>query len=413
MTVGKPDLVMLTGRFPYGEAVLRGELAVTAESFDRVFVVPSRPGGDAAEVPNNATVVDLGWKKGWSHSEKRDALRSRLALRIIARTLRHPSNWGAYAERARTYLDILAENLLKAKRLAGWVEENDLRDAVFYDFWFENCTLALAALRDLGAIHCAVSRAHRFDVFDFDESGLRRVPFREFKAEHLDAIFAIAEDSAAYMRERVGANAAKVRLARLGVTSPPSHPEAASDPPLIVSCSTLIPRKRVHLIPEVLRACDRPLRWVHFGDGTERERVERAAASLPDAVTWELRGWVDNAAIRDFYARQAASAFLSLSLSEGVPVSMMEAQSYGTPIVSLDVGSVSEIVQAGSGVLLSPSSSIEEVAEALSGALDPGRFDADRIRLLFASRFNASANYREFADALVELWSRNVLPTMS
>jgi glycosyltransferase involved in cell wall biosynthesis len=405
MTADKPDLVMLTGRFPYGEAVLRGELAVTAPRFDWVFVVPSRPGGEVVQMPENARVVDLGWKAGWSRRQKRRALTSRLALRILARTLRRPTNWRAYAGSARAYLDILAQNLLKARSLAAWVEENGLRDALFYDFWFENSTLALAALRDRGAIRCAVARAHRFDAFDFDESGLRRVPFREFKAEHLDAIFPIAEDSATYMRERIGSNAGKVRLARLGVTFPPAYPEGPCDPPLVVSCSTLIPRKRVHLIPETLRACGRPLRWVHFGDGPERGRVEAAAAALPDNVTWELRGWVDNAEIRDFYASTAVSALLSLSLSEGVPVSMMEAQSFGIPIVSLAVGGVPEVVQAGTGVLVPADSSVEEIAEALAGALSPGSFDADRIRAIFASRFDASANYREFADALLALWA--------
>lgn len=404
MTAVKPDLVMLTGRFPYGEAVLRGELAVTAKSFERVFVIPSRPGGEAVEMPENARLVDLGWKAGWSRQEKLDVLRSRLAVRIAGRTLRHPSNWSAYGSGARVYLDLLAENLLKAQSLEAWVVENRLGEALFYDFWFENSTLALAALRSQDVIRCAVARAHRFDVFDFDDAGLRRVPFREFKAAHLDAIFPIAEESAAYMRERVGGDAAKVRLARLGVTFPPSYPRTPSNPPLVVSCSTLIPRKRVHLIPEVLQACDRPLHWVHFGDGSERERVEEAARDLlPDTVTWELRGWVDNAAIRNFYAEHAVSAFLSLSLSEGVPISMMEAQSYGVPIVALAAGSVAEIVRDGTGVLLEPESSLEAIAEALAGAIGPGRFDAERIRSLFASRFDASTNYREFADALVEL----------
>lgn len=408
MTIAKPDLVMLTGRFPDGEAVLGGELEVTARRFARVFVIPShpgRPGAEASPLPENATVVDLGWREGWSRPEKRSALASPLALRILARTLRRPSNWRAYAAGARVYLDILAENLLKARSLAAWVEENGLRDALFYDFWFENSTLALAALRRRGAIRCAMARAHRFDAFDFDEAGLRRVPFREFKADHLDAIFPIAEDSAGYMRERVGANANKVRLARLGVPFPATYPRALAEPPLVVSCSSLIPRKQVHLIPEVLRACERPLRWVHFGEGSERPRVEAAASLLPETVGWELPGRVENAAVRDFYAENGVAAFLSLSLSEGVPVSMMEAQSYGVPIVSLAVGGVPEIVQAGTGTLLPPDAGVPAVATALSKALDPGSFDREAVRVAFSTRYDASANYEEFADALLALWS--------
>lgn len=406
MSSTKPDLVLFTRRFPYGEAVLRGELAVTAERFRRVFVVPSDPGGDAAELPANAAVVELGWSAGWSRTAKLRALASRSALKVLIRTLRHRSNQRVYFAGASTYLDILATNLLKARSLRRWIADNDLRGAVFYDYWFENSTLALAVLRELGAIQCAVSRAHGFDVFDERWGRLGRVPFREFKAEHLDAIFSISECGADYLREKLGPGGERVRLARLGIAKPPPpRPQAPPDRPLVVSCAVMRPLKRVHLIPEVLFECRQPLHWVHFGNGPERARIESAAAALPDEVTWELRGWVDNAEVREFYAKHRVSAFLSLSASEGVPVSMMEAQSYGVPIVALAVGGVPEVVQPETGVLLPPEASTAAIAEALAGALSPGRFDAERLRSLFAARFDASANYEEFADALVELWS--------
>lgn len=407
----KPDLVLFARRFPYGEAALRGELEVTAPRFRRVFVIPSQPGGAAAELPPNAAVVDLGWSAGWSRVEKLRALSSRSALKVLGRTLRNRSNWRTYAEHAPTYLDILATNLLKTRSLERWIAENGLGEAIFYDYWFENSTLALAVLRDRGAIRCALSRAHGFDVFDYRWGGRRRVPFREFKTERLDAIFPISEDGASDLRAKAGRDGGKVRLARLGIARPSAHPQGRSDPPLIVSCSVVRPLKRIHLIPEVLHECGQRLHWVHFGDGPELGRVEAAAASLPDTVTWELRGWVDNAEIRDFYATRPVSAFLSLSAAEGVPISMMEAQSYGIPIVALAVGGVPEIVQAETGMLLPPDSSTEAIAEALAGALSPGRFDADRIRSLSASRFDASANYSQFADALLELWSKAAVPT--
>jgi glycosyltransferase involved in cell wall biosynthesis len=414
LTSTKPDLVLFTRRFPYGEAVLRGELAVTADRFRRVFVVPSDPAGVVAELPANATVVDLGWSAGWSRMARLRALISRSALKVLGRTLRHRSNWRAYAAGAPTYFGILATNLLKARSLRRWIADNDLRDAVFYDYWFENSTLALAVLRDLDAIHCAVSRAHGFDVFDERWGRLGRVPFREFKAERLDAIFSISQGGVDYLREKLGPGGEKVRLARLGVAKPPpSHPQPPPDRPLVVSCAVMRPLKRVHLIPEVLFECGQPLHWVHFGDGPERARVESAAAALPDEVTWELRGWVDNAEVHEFYATHRVSAFLSLSASEGVPVSMMEAQSYGVPIVALAVGGVPEVVQAETGVLLPPEASTAAIAEALTRALGPGRFDAERLRALFATRFDASANYEEFADALVELWSGGVAPISS
>jgi len=403
----KPDAVIFTVRFPCdgSEPWLAGELEATAERFGRVFVVPSRPGADPVELPANVAVVDLGWAGGWSRAEKLAALRSRLALRVLARTLRRPSNWLPYLRGARFYLDLLATELLKARGLAAWVGENGLREAIFYDYWFENSTLALAALRRLGAIRCAVSRAHRFDVFDFAWGRLGRVPFLEFKAAGLDAVFAVFDDGAAHLRRRFGRDGEKVRVARLGVPLPPSYPQSRPDPPLVVSCSSLNRRKRVHLIPEVLRACGRPLRWVHIGDGPERPRVEDAAASLPATVSWELLGRIGNDAVREFYATRPVSAFLSLSESEGVPVSMMEAQSFGVPIVALAVGGVGEIVAAEAGTALPADASPEAVAAALADALEPGRFDPERIRAAFSARYEAPAVYEAFADALLSIHS--------
>lgn len=406
MSAAKPDLVMFTGTFPYGgEAVLGGEIAITAPHFERVFVIPSHRGREAARLPPNAELIDLGWQRGGSRAAKRSALRSTLAVEILARTLRHRSNLRAYAANARFYLDVLAESLLRARRLEAWVEDNDLGDAVFYDFWFENSTLALAALRRRGVIRCAVSRAHGFDVFDARWGGKGRVPFREFKAENLDAVFAVSEDGARYLRGKFGAEAGKVRLARLGIPASPTFPQVAAEPPLVVSCSALRPDKQVRRIPEVLRACGRPLRWVHFGDGPERRRVEEAAAALPATVTWELRGTIENTAVREFYATEPVSAFLSLSRAEGVPVSMMEAQSVGIPIVALSVGGVPEIVTPEAGVSLPADADVATVAAALERAIDPAGFDRATIRLAFADRYEASANYGRFADALLEVWS--------
>jgi glycosyltransferase involved in cell wall biosynthesis len=401
----KPDVVLFASRFPYGESALRGELEVTAGRFGRLFIVPSNIGTDAAELPPNAVVVDLDWAKGWRRSEKLRALCSRQALRILCRTLRHRSNWRPYGAGVRTYLDILATQLLKAQSLEGWVEASDLRDAIFYDYWFENSTLALAVLRDRGAIRCAVSRAHGFDLFDYRWGNSGRVPFREYKAEFLDAIFAVSEIGADYLRRRIGDSGEKVRLARLGVPLPPSYPRTDADPPLVVSCSMLLPLKRAHLIPAVLEACDRRLRWVHFGEGAERGKIEAAAASLPDTIAWELKGWVDNSELRDFYATQPVSAFLSLSKFEGIPVSMMEAQSFGVPIVGPAVGGVPELVPPEAGVLLPAEASVAAFGEALAEVLDSDRFDPDAVRAVFAARFDAAANYGAFADALLSLRS--------
>jgi glycosyltransferase involved in cell wall biosynthesis len=404
-----PDLVLFTVGFPYdgSESVLLAEIEVIAPRFGRLFIVPSRRGHKMLPLPPNTTVVDLGWDQGWSRSTKRRILGSQMARRVLTRTLVEPTNWHCYVRGARTYLDILATNLLKAETLRRWLTKEQLQGAVFYDYWFENTTLAIAALRKVGAIRCAVSRAHRFDVFDSAWEDLGRVPFREFKARNMDAVYAVSEDGATYLRRHLGTDASKVALSRLGVPLPDSYPCDRSDPPLVVSCSALLRRKRVDLIPSVLSACNRPLRWIHFGDGPERTRVHAAASSLPSTVSWELKGWVDNAVIRKFYGTHPVAGFLSLSVSEGIPVAMMEAQSFGIPIVALGVGGVAELVTPRTGLILDAAASATDVADALAGVVAGRRSTPDEIRAAFVERYDARTNYEAFADSLLTVWTRS------
>jgi glycosyltransferase involved in cell wall biosynthesis len=405
--MSKPDLVLLTAGFPYdgSESVLRNELEVISERFARLFIVPSRRGAEMTSLPPSAEVADLGWTEGFSRSTKTRILSSQPASRVVARTLLDRTNWSTYLRGSRAYLDNLATNLLKAQSLQRWLTHHGLEDAVFYDYWFENATLALATLRQRGVIRCAVSRAHRFDVFDSSWADLGRVPFREYKARNLDAVFAVSEDAANYLRDRLRSDARKVHLARLGLPIPETYPERPAGVPVIVSCSALLPRKQVHLIPPTLARLDRALYWIHFGDGPDRERVEAAARGLPHDVTWELRGWVDNEAVRDFYSTHGVSSFLSLSASEGIPVSMMEAHSFGIPIVALGVGGIPELVTAKTGILLDMDAPTESIANAVARAIAPAEFDMTVIRSAFAERYTAATNYGAFADRLLSIWS--------
>jgi glycosyltransferase involved in cell wall biosynthesis len=404
----RPELVLLTAAYPFGresEPFLEPEVEVLADRFERVYVLPSHREEGLRVLPSNVELVEMDWLEGSTRAEKLRAIRSRDAAWVIAQTLRRSSKRRAYARGWRVYLDILAQNLVKLRLLQTLVTERRLSGAVFYDHWFENSTLAIALLRRSGSVRAAVARAHRFDIYD-ELWNDRPVPFREVKAALLDAVFPVSDSGARYLAGRVPFAQEKLVVHRLGVRDPgrpsPVGDEAA---PLIVTCARLTPRKRVHEVPEVLASLGRPVRWVHLGDGPERERVVDAASQLGDHVAWELRGQVDHADVLRFYERNHVDALLSLSESEGLPVSMMEAQSYGIPVVARGVQGVPEIVTAETGVLLAPGAATAEAATALATALVPGRFEPEAVRAAFRDRYEAKANYNRFADALIALAS--------
>jgi glycosyltransferase involved in cell wall biosynthesis len=65
----------------------------------------------------------------------------------------------------------------------------------------------------------------------------------------------------------------------------------------------------------------------------------------------------------------AADLFVSSSVTEGLPVSLLEAMSVGLPAVVTDVGGMGEIARLSSAVTLVPSSDPQGMAAALSDAI--------------------------------------------
>ena len=65
--------------------------------------------------------------------------------------------------------------------------------------------------------------------------------------------------------------------------------------------------------------------------------------------------------------------------------------------------SVGEIVTPQTGALVDVAASPAEVAAALSGVLEQGRFQRQPIHANFQANFDAGVNYNRLADALIAL----------
>ena len=88
-----------------------------------------------------------------------------------------------------------------------------------------------------------------------------------------------------------------------------------------------------------------------------------------------------------------------MSTSEGVPVSIMEAMSFGIPILATDVGSTAEEVPKQVGELLSPNPTIEEITAKIHLILNSNYYP----REFWKENYNAKKNYSEFANMLLNL----------
>jgi L-malate glycosyltransferase len=111
------------------------------------------------------------------------------------------------------------------------------------------------------------------------------------------------------------------------------------------------------------------LRLVLVGDGPEREKIQAEIDRLAVADRVLMLGTRHDVA----ELLRAADIFLLTSISEGIPVTILEAMAAGLPVVATQVGGVPEIVRHEHSGLLAPPGDDAELAKALVRlATDPG-----------------------------------------
>ncbi|HEX3386486.1 MAG TPA: glycosyltransferase, partial [Mucilaginibacter sp.] len=107
------------------------------------------------------------------------------------------------------------------------------------------------------------------------------------------------------------------------------------------------------------------------GDG-EVERLETYIKDNDLGGIVEYIGWVDAAKKEDYFLK--SHVFMLPSYSEGLPVSLLEAMSYGMPVISTNVGGIPEILENGvNGFMISPGDKEAMKAAMLQFLNDPAK----------------------------------------
>jgi glycosyltransferase involved in cell wall biosynthesis len=400
------SLYLFTESFPYGtksETFLETEILYLSEAFEEVYVIPAQKDRNTQRhLPANVHVLNWivdGKPSPGSKLLFRHALR---IMRLFLFMLRSSAvNRRIYLRHFRYYLGKLLGELDYYERLKPHLQTADKSTSRFYTYWFENSILALCLLNEEGYIRNIVSRAHAFDLYD-DRNRYRPTPFREYKLQQLEAVYCISAHGRQYLKDKVASVFhPKIELSYLGVKAPVVLPEESKNHILVLmSVSRMVDFKRVGLIAQALKHYKNPLKWIHFGSGPLWSDVQSQVAELPNHIHVELKGHVENLEVLHFYSQHRVDLFISTSKSEGLPVSMMEAQSYGIPILACGVCGIPEIVKDGeTGFLMPVVISPEDLFQQMSNAIQYP-FDRARIRNYFSTKFDAESNYSDFSKKL-------------
>lgn len=252
-----------------------------------------------------------------------------------------------------------------------------------------------------------VARAHRADLYE-ELAPNGYIPMRKRTLESLDEIILIAKHGYDYLSSRFPEAAERMRISYLGSVDRGVGPLPADRGTLrILTCSNVVPVKRLdRLVDALALISDISISWTHFGDGPLMEDLRERAKPLPKNVEAHLPGAVTNVALLEHYATAPYHVLVNVSESEGIPVSMMEANSFGIPIIATDVGGVGEIVETGvNGILLPSEPSSEELANAIRrvSEMTDEAYVALRqgARSAWQTRFDAATNYPRFGRGLL------------
>ena len=284
----------------------------------------------------------------------------------------------------------------------GYTSGNPL----IYSYWLYETAYVGARLKTENPQNIFITRCHGYDLYE-ERHPNGYLPFRQFILKNADMICPISEDGKKYLHDRFnGRYDSKIKVMRLGTIRCIDFicKQKKTEKIILVSCSNLVEVKRVDLIIRALNKCDKEIVWYHFGDGVMRSDLEKQAQSLPTNVKYFFMGFQENKEIQKFYANHYIDAFVNVSQSEGVPVSIMEAESYGVPVIATNVGGTSEIVHdRQNGVLLS----VDFTDADLLNAIDDVLSNADQYRKealrTWENMSNANVVFPEFYKMLEEL----------
>lgn len=125
-------------------------------------------------------------------------------------------------------------------------------------------------------------------------------------------------------------------------------------------------------VPEARLSC---------GGNGEVDKVREVVAALGAQEAVRVPGWVSGA--EKAALLHGCGVFVLPSYNEGLPMAIIEAMSYGMPIVSTTVGGIPELVSEANGALVAPGDR-QALADALLAILE--RDDASLMTMGAASR---------------------------
>ena len=217
-----------------------------------------------------------------------------------------------------------------------------------------------------------ISRCHRYDIYN-EEAFNSYIPFQSESIKLLDGVYSCSNDGANYLSKLYPDFSTKISTLRLCTNDNcTSLSYGKQNCYRFVTVAGFRKVKRLDLFAlafiDLVKSHSNVF-WDAFGDGEDLCQVKTIIENANCSGHVRFHGNVTNKEIFEFYRNNEVFYFVNVSSSEGIPVSIMEAMSFGIPCIATNVGGTSEIVNNSNGVLIDASIVSKDLCTLLSNLI--------------------------------------------
>lgn len=406
------NLVLFSGAYPFltGEQFLKDEIEILSSYFKNITIICVSENKIKINKKTKGNITSHYFRLSQNRLSKLSSLRYLFNKNVrneIRYSLKYKNDINIL-----TLVKIILLDFSKAKIISAQskkiIEKLNYHsdETIFYSYWHDIRAVSICLLKEHYPTAKFIARAHRWDIY-FDANTPHFLPFKGFLFEKLNHTVLISEDAINYINSFFPEMPKSLKLFKLGKSNKRKRAilNRNENSYIICSCSALIGVKRVDKIINSLALIKGlNIKWIHFGSGPLQNKLTSKAQNTLKHIDFEFKGNVENFKILDFYSENFVDLFINLSDSEGVPVSIMEAQSAGIPVIATNVGGTKEIVNDENGLLVDKADDINLLAKSISNQLKlPIEEKSLKRELSFDhwnKNYNADKNYLKFCNFL-------------
>lgn len=404
----KKNLLITTSSFPFNtevqEAFLIAELAILSTHFDHIYICPSvEKITKQIELPSNVSIKpiikanrlkktrvlsSLFGKHFWS--ELFSGI-SKIKLKQLASFSKEMIVFLANAKRiSREINQVISEEKLETDNL------------LLYSYWLDHNSFAFTLLKKKYSRLKIISRVHSSEVY-LHRTAFGYQMFKKKTIQQLDKLICVSIFLKSYIHDNYKLHGDNISVSRLGTLSNPLLDIEVKKGLKVLSIGSA-DVKRIDLLEASLKQIESlELEWHHFGS----LNYTLGDSTLNPFVKCTHFGYLSNQELLKKIENEQYDLLINVSSSEGIPVSVMEAMSFGIPCIATAVGGTPEIVDDKNGTLLSPNPTPKEISLAIIDfhnlPLDKKLEIRKAAHLTSREKFNAKKNHEKFAQSINKL----------